>query len=276
MESKEALDQGLVDLLKNAAREGSELESLVSDLNNAFDTMYGPYRAQQYATINAKYTTVMSKLEKVIRQSQNALSALEGNQISPARSPVQTEEVSTRTPSPPPQPKEPPLHIHRPHHMFELFLSREMPLCDMPYPPLCGNLPPDENEKIPLDSFVAVKLDTDYVLCYVAGYDGDDYIICDADADDPVPIKKDKSLLIQLPTSLPRTKNARLAYPVGTNVLSLWPVSDDDWTSAFYAATVAKVPSKDGTVYELKFENDGTYDKVSVPENFVVAMPKLE
>ena len=276
MEIKEALDQGLIDLLKNAARESSELESLVSDLNSLFDSIYGPYRAQQYTLINAKYTTVMSKLEKVIRQSQNALSALEGNQNSPTRSVDQPEEVSAPVPSSPPPPKDPPLHIHRPHHMFELFLSREMPLCDSPYPPLCGNMPPNDDERIPLDAFVAVNLDPDYVLCYVAGYDGDDYFICDADADDPIPIKKEKSMLIQLPTSLPRTKNPKLEYPIGSTVLSLWPVSEDDWTSAFYPAIVTKLPSKDGTMYELKFENDGTYDKVMVPENFVVAMPQGE
>ena len=272
MESKEALSPELIDVLRNVAREGSELESLVADLNNAFDSLYGPHRGQQYSAVNAKYTNVMGKLEKVIRQCQNALNTVESNSITPQPIPVQNQEEEG--PIEPPPPKDPPLHIHRPHHMFELFLSRELPLCDMPYPPLCGNIPPDENERIPVDAFVASKLETDYVLCYVAGYKGDDYLICDADADDPKPIKKSREELIQLPTSLPKVKSPKLEYPVGSNVLSLWPMSEEDWTSAFYPATVIQGPSKRGKQYNLKFENDGTYEWVEIPENFVIPMPK--
>ena len=112
------------------------------------------------------------------------------------------------------------------------------------------------------------------MLCYIAGYSGDDYIICDADADDPKPVKKSKHELIQLPTSLPSVKSAKLEYAVGSTVLSLWPIGEDEWTSAFYAATVIQIPSKRGKWYNLKFENDGTYEWVEVPENFVIPMPK--
>ena len=273
MDSNEPLDQELIDVLKNIAREGCELESLVSDLNFEFDNLYGPNKGQQYSSVNAKYSTVVGKLDKVLRQCQNALNTVENKSIAPQPMPIETIE-SPDSDAPPPPPKDPPLHIHRPHHMFELFQSRELPVCDSPYPPLCGNIPPDENERIPIDAFVASKLEADYVLCYIAGYSGDDYMICDADADDPKPIRKNKHELIQLPTSLPRVKSSKLEYSVGSTVLSLWPMGEDEWTSVFYPAIVSQIPSRRGKWYNLKFENDGTYETVEVPENFVIPMPK--
>ena len=275
MESSDATDPELVDILRNIAREGAELESLVAELNNAFDSMYIPHRSQQYSAINAKYTTVMSKLDKVIRQSQASLSAVEGKPLTSTRQ-VQNPQKSVvfSPPAPVPiEPKEQPLHIHRPHHMFELFIQREMPVNEMPYPPLCGAIPADPNERISVDAYVAAKMDgDDFILCYVAGYDGDDYLIVDADSDDPRPEKKSKDEMIQLPTSLPSTKTSRAEYPVGSKVLSLWPTSDEDWTSAFYPATVIHVPSKHGKGYGLKFEDD-QYDWIDVQENFVIAAP---
>jgi SAGA-associated factor 29 len=277
MESSEAPDPELVDVLRNVAREGAELSSLVAELNNAFDSMYVSQRKQQYSAINAKYTTVMSRIDKVIRQSQASLSAIEhkpSTSVNDANSSPSAAKIKQPQQQLYKEPEEQPLRIHRAHHMFEIFISREMPLNEMPYPPLCGSIPADPNERISIDAYVAAKMEgDDYILCYVAGFDGDDYMIVDADSDDPRPAKKSFDELIQLPTSLPSTKTSRAEYPVGSKVLSLWPTSDEDWTSAFYPATVIHVPSKHGRGYGLKFEDDH-YDWIDVQENFVIANPE--
>ena len=162
--------------------------------------------------------------------------------------------------------------------MFELFTTREMKLCDMPYPSLCGAIPANPDERIPIDEFVAAKVnddDEEYILFYVAGYEDDEtYIIVDAHDENPKAVKKHRSELLPLPTTLPKQKSSRVEYPTGSHVLALWPLDNDEWTSAFYPATVVKVPSKTGSCYTLRFEGDTDNDFKDVRENFVIRDPQ--
>lgn len=276
MEGAEDINPEVIEILRGVAKDGSEIEDLVNELNKLLDGVHSPHAQQQYASINAKYSTVLAKLDKIIRQSQLALSKQEGtldmNTFSPIPNSISNSSIQTVQQ---PEKEEPKLHIHKAHHMFELFCSREMPICDMPYPSLCGSIPANPNEKIPVDEFVASQIHGDeYVLCYVAGYDGDDYLIVDADEADPQPIKKTRSEILPLPTSLPSQKSSRVEYSVGTKVLALYPTNEDEWTSVFYPATVVQVPSKHVNGYGLKFEDDENYERIDVQENFVIRDPQ--
>lgn len=264
----------LIDILRNISKDSLELEPQYTEIRAAIDSVFVPQNAQQFSATNAKYHTVMAKLDKVIRQSQQALAIAENKEIAKQENTVkpiiryqsQTIEI----------PEPPPIKIHKPGHMWELFKSRELPQVKEPYPSLCGSLPGNTEEVIDVDGFVAVKLETDgdYALCYVVGYEDGNYKVIDVVADPATPITKPKEDVLPLPTSLALWGPNRPEHPINSVVLALWPEGANDWTSIFYPAKVVKMPTKRKRGYGLKFEGDNDHEWIYVPEQFVLGLPE--
>ena len=272
--------------IKIISKTVSDLEPLLADLDSSFDSTALELKPQIFSSLSAKYANVIGQVDRIIRLSQNVLTKTDesyhpSRPHTPIAYPISrqnSQQLSIlRTPSPADDQNENSqreISIHRPREMFDLFTSREMPISHLPYPSLCGALPLKKGESVPIDGFVAAILDTEYVLCYVADEREDTYLIVDADADEPVLFERKKEECIPLPTSVPDSSLSTLEYPVGTQVLSLYPNSDDHtWTSTFYKATVVQPPSKRSAGYAIKFEND-TYDWIEVPIQFVIPAPK--
>jgi len=262
MENEEG-DQEIIESLRAIAKDSSEIEQLVSDLNSSFESTFFSNRNQHYSSVKGKYALIISKIDRIIRQSQQSI--------------IMTKGCDENKEIPQPiikiEPETPEIRMHRPHEMFELFVTRELPINSFPYPPLCGATPPNLQVSLQIDDFVAAKLENDYVLCYIAGITGNSYTIVDCDTDKPSPISLPKESVIPLPTSIPDRSNSYVEYVIGTKVLSLYPAGDDEWTSVFYPATVIQPPSKRECGYGLQFAEDNEFDWISVPEQFVIPFP---
>ena len=259
----------LLELVQNTSIDSVDLEPLVLELNLSFESFFVSNKTQYFSTITSKYASLMNKIDKIIRQSQNIISQIEGSNFLVEEKPKMKNEpiiMESKTN----------IQCHPPHEMFELFVSRELPIVEEPYPPLCGSISIDFNDKLGIDSFVAAKLDKDYVLCYICGYEEEKYYIVDADTDHPVPILMNRDLLIPLPTTLPEKYSSKVEYSIGTKVLSLYSSGDEEWTSVFYPATIIQVPSKREWGYGLKFLEDNEFEWISVPEQFIIPYPKIK
>ena len=272
--------------IKTISKTVSDLEPLLADLDSSFDSTALELKPQIFSSLSAKYANVMGQVERIIRMSQHVLSKTdESYHPSRPHTPIalplsrqNSQQISIlKTPSPTDDQTENPqreVSIHRPCEMFDLFTSRDMPVSHLPYPSLCGALPLKQGESVPVDGFVAAVLESEYVLCYVADVKDDKYIIVDADADEPVLHERKKEDCIPLPTSVPDRSLSTLEYPEGTEVLSLYPNSDDHtWTSTFYKEKVVQPPSKRSADYAIKFDNDDAYDWIQVPIQFIVPFP---
>jgi hypothetical protein len=154
--------------------------------------------------------------------------------------------------------------------MLDLFLNRQLPLANAPYPPLCGAVPLPPGSVLPLATFVAANLGEGWTLCYIVEEIKGGYMICDAESEDseaPVSVRSD--LVLPLPVTLPAEKKSKACeFAAGAKVLALWP-ENGVWTSVFYRAIVLKSPSENGGVYRLDFE--GCTKPTNVPAGFVIA-----
>lgn len=272
----------LVEVAKGLSKTLTELQPLVADLNVSCDPMYLELRPQNFVSLSAKYTAAIGDLDKIIRESQKALAISErGFYLSRPQTPNQQNEIISKTSQntltverSSSNRKKSTLgnQVHKPHEMFEFFKNRKLPISYLPYPGLCGCLPLEEDKEIPVDSFVASKLDDEPVLCYVIGQKEGKYLVVDADSQEPVIVEKDRSECFPLPTSLPDRSTTQVEYPVGTKVLALYPDNENDWSSVFYPATVVQPPSKRSSGYGLKFEDD-KFDQIDVPIQFITIDP---
>lgn len=276
----------LTEIVKSLSKTLTDLQPLVADINASFDSMYLELRQQNYVALSAKYTAAMSNLDKIIRESQKLLSISENAyHLSRPQTPIQQAEIKTRVfqnslkvehKSSEKKNDYSPYQIYNQHEMFEIFKTRKLPISYIPYPDLCGCLPLGDGKEIPVGSFIASKLDDeDPVLCYVVDEKDGKYLVVDADSQEPTIIEKEKSECFPLPTSLPDRSTTQVEYPVGTKVLALYPMNDDDWTSVFYRATVVQPPSKRSSGYGLKFEDD-KFDQVDVPVQFITIDPSIK
>ena len=99
------------------------------------------------------------------------------------------------------------------------------------------------------------------------------YRICDAESDSTSSITVDRGSIIPLPTSLPDRNIKAVEFPPKTRVLSLFPESNDSWTSVFYEADVVKPPSETGSYYKLKFLDDSGKSR-DIPPKHIVELPR--
>jgi SAGA-associated factor 29 len=264
--------EAILALLRDLAQDSCDLELLVNDLTAAFDGLYPPpHCVHQFSGISAKYMSVVSRLDNAINQSQKIMALFEGDPGSAAISTVPSALPSaapSRSPSVFQMPMTPA------SRMVDYFMLRELPRRGMPYPPLCGALPQEKGEILPLLSFVASKIGADWVLCYIASCDDTGYLICDAESDSSASsIHTGFNQVIPLPTSLPDRRCRAAEFPVKTRVLALWP-EKESWTTVFYGATVTKPPSETGEGYRLKFDGASKVTTV-VPEAYVIIFPNV-
>jgi hypothetical protein len=246
-------DAELLAMLRCLGQDSCDIEPLLCDFNAAVDgRLPPPFCSQQLSSVSAKYQSVIARLDSAIRQTQQLISVIEGASSSPSR---------VRTPAAPPPQFVPSAG------MFDCFLSRELPVVGLPYPPLCGSRPPDPDSRLPLGAFVAVRLSQFWALCYVIAQDGDGYLVCDAESHPGTGFHADLAVIVPLPTSLPDKKTKATEFAAGARVLALWP-EDGLWTSVFYEATVLKPPSDTGDGYKLKF--DGFGKPITIPQSFVI------
>ena len=76
---------------------------------------------------------------------------------------------------------------------------------------------------------------------------------------------------IALPTVIPARPVMRWEFPVGTEVLALWP-NGSEWTTEFYKARVVSPPHARGEDAERGYELSFDEEVKVVPEKFVVKM----
>ena len=248
------------DLIKSIASDSFELDSSVEQLDLILKKYLSlPIDDLQFHSIGVKVEDVLHRIDHEISQTNKANSMISKNDSNIVAKPLN-----------------PALLLPSKHRkMFDYFLNKELEIASMPYPPLCGAIPHDENKMLPIGSFVAATSPggvEEYILCYVQGYSDSKYIIADVmEADQSVNFQIDRSKVIPMPTSLPDRKTKATEYPPGTKVLSLWPV-ESTWTSVFYVASVVKSPSETGRAYKLKFDGDNE-KPTFVPEKYVILRP---
>lgn len=155
----------------------------------------------------------------------------------------------------------------------EFLNSPELKIISSPYTPLCGALPLETGKIIPNDSFVCLKVQSDYILAVVLGYNPDtlQYSVCDAFPVDTVTkINVKASDVVPLPTSVPEKRTKETTHEIDSKVLSLLPI-ENEWSSCFYLATVKKQPTTPNGLYQLQFDDESI--TADVPEKFIVAAP---
>lgn len=153
------------------------------------------------------------------------------------------------------------------------FEFTDLKVVPSPYPPLCGAIPLEKGKIIPNDSFVCLKIQSDYILAIILGYNPKTlkYSVCDAFPEDKVTkIDVDESALIPLPTTSPEKRSKETTYEINSKVLSLLRI-EKEWTSCFYLATVKKQPTDSKGLYQLEFDDESI--TLDVPEKFIVAAP---
>lgn len=262
----------LLEILQSLADDSCDLDTRMSELEAALENLIPTHVGQQQSSVQAKYTNIVGRLDSAIRKCHHALAMIEGepeSTFSSAVSSAGNSQAPSRSPSLPnmvlgPAPT---------HKAFDDFLARQLPTVGLPFPPLCGALPPKGNTPLPLSSFVCAKDEEQWTLCYIVSYSGDKYMICDAESETGTAWEVDSKEVYPLPTSLPNRRTKYAEYPPGTRVLALWPEGSDTWTSVFYMADVVKPPSESGDdCYRLKFVEDADKTK-SVPPNYIIRAP---
>lgn len=254
-ENEDILSPEHLNFIQDIANQSCELDNDITQINLVLEQFLSlPINDLRFSTIDSKITDIMEKIDKEIHQTERAISMLQN------KSNFQPLTSNSA------------LMISKNRKMFEDYVNRDLEVVSMPYPPLCGAIPSIPGQPLPVGSFVAAKVESDYILCYVQGVLQDKYIIADATLADPsINFEIDQSEVIPMPTSLPDIKTKGTEYPSGTKVLSLWP-EESIWTSVFYTASVVKSPSETGTFYNLLFDGDG--DKSTfVPAKYVIHHP---
>ncbi|EAX94828.1 hypothetical protein TVAG_355640 [Trichomonas vaginalis G3] len=263
-------DETLFGMIQKLSNGVTDVEPLVTELMAEFDALSYSRNPQHATTLNANYAFVLQKIDQLIKSSQDVINLADKN--------LENEQNNNETDIPQTnqnndQPKPTPLQklMQKSRYMFEYFISRTILVSQLPYPPLCGSIPADPNQKLDICDFVAAKFENDYVLSYIIGYEGDDYIICDADNDEPQCKTISPKQVIPLPKSVPDRNFSHAEYSNGTKVLALWPNDEDDWTSLFYPAVVSATPTSKDPNYTLMF--DGSEVPMQVKQHFVVHAP---
>ena len=163
--------------------------------------------------------------------------------------------------------------------MFIEWTTKPLPTQAPPFSPLCGAMEFPKDKILPPNSYACVHTGEEYELAYVIGFDPENvcYHCCDADPEGNevkemvIPMND----LIPMPTSIP-TKHLKGTYhPVKTRVLAMWPMQGEgsQWTSVFYSASVAQVPTTSPGTYKLKFDGQPPMFE-NVPEQMVVKHPQ--
>jgi len=248
-------------MLRSLAQDSCDLDPLVTDLQASFDELdpLGPCGPQSSA-IDAKYRGVVKRLDSAIRMGQRCLSLLGGGSppISGAPSALPSRSPSVAYMQPPVS------------GVFDGFLTRELPLVGIPYPPLCGPLPLRPGQRLPLGAFVASRVDELWALCFVVAADDLGYMLCDAEGESLASFRVGCGDAIPLPTSLPMYHTCHVEHGAGARVLALWP-EGSLWTSVFYEAEVCRPPSATGNAYTLRFLQDGIMRPHRIPAKYVIA-----
>ena len=255
-EGEEFLLPEHLNFIQNIASQSCKLDEDINQANLDLEQFLSlPINDLRFSTINSKITDIMKQIDQEIHQTEQAISMIK-NQTNFQQMTSNSALMASKK--------------HR--RMFEDYVNRELEVVSMPYPPLCGAIPAIPGQHLPVGSFVAAKVESDFILCYVQGVLKDKYIIADATlADTSINFEIDQKEVIPMPTSLPEITTTATEYPSGTQVLSLWP-EENVWTSVFYTASVVKSPSETGTFYKLLFDGDG--DKSTfVPEKYVIQHP---
>ena len=161
------------------------------------------------------------------------------------------------------------------HTMMLNFFKKELPTRSPPLPTHCGCYA----HKISAPEwgqFVCAHVKESFILMIVvkAQENGECSVFDPADVGGGVNvIELQRENWTALPTVIPMRPLQRWEFPVGAEVLSLWP-NGEEWTTEFYRATVVSTPHQrrkaDDRGYELSFDGEV---KV-VPEKFVVALKK--
>lgn len=160
---------------------------------------------------------------------------------------------------------------------FNKWVSQKLPVMSQPFAPLCGAMEFSRDRIVPPHSYACAPVDSEFFLVYVIGFDPETlcYHCCDADPDPIGPKLSDIIVpmkdLIPMPTSVPDKHVKGTYFPVKTRVLAMWS-DNGQWTSAFYPATVASIPSESPGVYKLKFDGEPPLFQ-DVPEQMVVRNP---
>ncbi|KAK8838695.1 hypothetical protein M9Y10_032734 [Tritrichomonas musculus] len=255
-ENKDTLSLEHLNLIRAIAEQSCALDSDITQINLMLEHYLSlPINDLRFSSINSKMTDIMERIDQEINQTKHAISIIQND---PSCQSITANSA---------------LMVSKKHRkMFEDYVNRDLEVVSMPYPPLCGAIPPIPNYILPVGSFVAAKVESEYILCYVQGVLENQYIIADATLADPsINFKINQDEVIPMPTTLPDIKTKGTEYPSGAKVLSLWP-EENVWTSVFYQASVVKSPSETGTFYKLIF--DGDSDKSTfVPEKFVIPQP---
>jgi SAGA-associated factor 29 len=254
-------DPEVLALLELIVKETAELDPLADDLTAAFDSAYPPpHCAKQLPAIHAKYTNVIARIDSLLAQSDRVLAMLEAPPLfsaAPSRAPSMAQlpipSISVGSP-----------------HMIDYFLSRRIPRVGLPYPPLCGALPADGNNPLPIGSFVAAEINSMWSLCYIVGIEGTDFLLADVDPESYGTFKMAFDAVLPLPTSLPKSLTTWTEFESGSKVLALWP-EESSWTTVFYPATVLKPPSETRSGYQLHFESGPK--STDVRADYVIRFP---
>lgn len=160
--------------------------------------------------------------------------------------------------------------------LLATFFSSEINLKAPPHPEHCG-CRVWKLQKIQPGRFVCAKRGDTYILMVVWKFDGvNTYSLYDP-TDGKITITEvDKKDVTPLPVMIPAKPRPRWEHAEGTEVLSLWPEDENDWTTEFFKAKVIKLPCQrmDEPVrgYELEFEHCPEH-KI-VPEKFIAIFPK--
>ncbi|OHS97136.1 hypothetical protein TRFO_36719 [Tritrichomonas foetus] len=251
----DTVSQETLQFIQELADNSCELDNSVNQVNSILANYLSlPIDDLQFSSLDSKFTDIMSQIDHEIHKTEQAISMIKHQGDIPSIETSATSMLSSK---------------HR--KMFDFLLTKELEIVSMPYPPLCGAIPQNEDELLPIGSFVAAKVENDFIVCYVQGIQDTKYIIADATLDQAVGFPVEQNEVIPMPTTLPDRKTKITEYPPGTKVLSLWPV-ESTWTSVFYVASVIKGPSETGRCYRLKFyeaEDKSTF----VPEKYVIPHP---
>lgn len=262
----------LLEVLQSLADDSCDLDTRMNELEATLESLIPTHVGQQQSSVQAKYTNIVGRLDSAIRKCHHALAMIEGEPESAFASAF-SSATNSAGPSRSPSLPNMVLGPATTHRAFDDFLDRQLPTVGLPFPPLCGALPPKDNTKLPLSSFVCAKAGEEWTLCYIVSYNNDKYMICDAESETGAAWEVDASEVYPLPTSLPNRRTKYAEYPTGTRVLALWPEGADAWTSVFYMADVIKPPSESGDdCYRLKFVEDADKTK-SVPPNYIIRAP---
>ena len=64
----------LASIIKDISKDVSLLEPVVADVDASFDSMFLKFKPQNFVTLSSKYSAVIGQIDKIIRESEKALS----------------------------------------------------------------------------------------------------------------------------------------------------------------------------------------------------------